>query len=390
MKKKLAILGRGTAGAFALAHFSKFTNCEIEVYHDPAVPQQAVGEGSTLIVPTNLFTTVGFTYDQLSRVDGSFKMGVHKTGWAGHDFTHVFRPPTVAMHFNAIKLQDYIFQTLAGRYCMIESGVTDYAAIDADYVMDCSGKPANYTDFNLLETVPVNSVHVTQCYWDAPRFQYTLALARPWGWVFGIPLQNRCSIGYMYNNTICSIDDVKADVQAVFQEYNLTPSTDTNSFSFRNYYRKKNFSDRVARNGNASFFLEPMEATSIAAMIQINRYAWDLWFGTHYTDFSNDLYTKMITQVENMIMLHYCAGSRFDTEFWDFAQARADRHIKSSLKQDSEFVAAINQSMLPIDQHDPLREYGTWPSYSFKQNLEGMALYPRLRKMSKLVDRPVK
>ena len=59
----------------------------------------------------------------------------------------------------------------------------------------------------------------------------------------GIPLQNRCSIGYMYNNKINSLEEVKEDVKNIFEEFNLQPSETTNAFSFKNYYRNTNFED---------------------------------------------------------------------------------------------------------------------------------------------------
>jgi hypothetical protein len=94
-----------------------------------------------------------------------------------------------------------------------------------------------------------------------------------YGWVFGIPLQNRISIGYLYNSDINSIEDIKKDIQNVFDEYHLTPSEKTQNFSFNSFYRKNNFSSKVIYNGNASFFLEPLEATSTGLSTYIYRMA---------------------------------------------------------------------------------------------------------------------
>jgi tryptophan halogenase len=382
MTKKIAILGRGTAGMLALTHFHRWAkNCEIELYYDPAIAPQAVGEGSTLDFPRALYENIGFRHADLPHVDGSFKGGIWKTGWSdGLEYMHSFPPPGVGYHFNAVKLQSYIKDRLKDQIKIIEHSTTA-EQVDADFVMDCSGKPASYEDFVLTESIPVNSVHVTPCYWDHARFQHTLTLARPYGWVFGIPLQNRCSIGYLYNNTINTLEEVKEDVKEVFSEYGLTPSTDYNTFSFKNYYRKQNFSDRVAYNGNASFFLEPLEATSISLMDTILRMASDNWAGVVSTDQVNQDYINSVQEIETMIMLHYFAGSKFNTPFWEFAQERGSKIITRA-KQNPKFNEYVNDSKQ--DMNILLKiggNFGTWGKQSFKQNLENLNLYEKIDRL---------
>lgn len=378
-KKKIAILGCGTAGMLALTHFHRWSkNCEIELYYNPTIAPQSVGEGSTLDFPRALYENIGFRHVDLEHVDGSFKGGIWKTGWSdGVEYMHNFPPPGVGYHFNAVKLQNYIKDRLKDKIKIIEQSTTA-EQIDADFVMDCSGKPASYEDFVLTESIPVNSVHVTPCYWDHARFQYTLTLARPYGWVFGIPLQNRCSIGYLYNNAINTLEEVKEDVLQVFADYNLTPSTDHNTFEFKNYYRKKNFTGRIVYNGNASFFLEPLEATSIALMNRILKMSYDNWFNNTSLDLLNDDYNIFLKEIETVIMLHYFAGSVFKTQFWELARARAEK-IVARAKTDNRFNEFVEQSK--IDSHTLLRadgSYGTWGKLSFKQNLENLNLYEKI------------
>ena len=383
MKKRIAIIGRGTAGALALTHFYRWapSNCEVEIYYDPAIKPQTVGEGSTLDIPRSLYTNIGFNHPELKHVDGSFKAGIWKTGWGdGTEYMHHFSPPSVAYHFNAVKLQEYILNLLKDKVKIVEEHTTA-STVDADYVMDCSGKPEFYEDFNLTESIPVNAVHVTQCYWDHAKFQYTLTLARPYGWVFGIPLQNRCSIGYMYNSNINTLEEVKQDVLQVFADYNLTPSTDHNTFGFKNYYRKQNFTDRIVYNGNASFFLEPLEATSLGLMNKICRMSYDGWFNNINNDELNNNYTEFLKEIETMIMLHYFSGSIFKTPFWEFAQARGAKIIAQA-KHNSKFNQFVEHSKLDLSTLMKPGftgcDYGTWGKPSFKQNLENLKLYEKI------------
>jgi tryptophan halogenase len=384
MKKKIAIIGRGTAGVLATAHFSRWaSDCEVELYYDENIKPQPVGEGSTLEFPVSLAQTLGFTYNDLHNVDGTFKSGIKKTGWgSGINFVHDFDAPNVSYHFNAGKLQNYIVDKLKDTVKVINKNVT-HDTVDADFVLDCSGKPQDYSDSIMSEYIAVNAVHVTQCYWDMPKFNYTLALARPYGWVFGIPLQNRCSIGYMYNHNINTLEEVKEDVKNVFAEYNLTPSQDTNSFHFKNYYKKNNFAGRVAFNGNASFFLEPLEATSIGFMEFICRNAFDVWFQGKDVGMANTGYLDYVQSTENMIMLHYYAGSVYDTPFWDYAKLRGANNIEQAIKNKPAFTQIIEASK--IDFRDTLRipgTYGQWSTSSYKKNLTGLNLYNKLKELT--------
>ncbi len=380
--QKISIIGRGTAGCISAAHFLYHTDCYVDFYYDNNIKPQAVGEGSTLVLPTRLHQIINFQHQDLSIIDGSFKYGIKKTGWgAGNEFTHNFAPPGVGYHFNAIKLQEHILKTISRnpRLRIIENHI-DHKDIDSEYILDCAGKPNSYNDYTMSESIPVNSVYVTQCYWDYAKFQYTLTLARPYGWVFGIPLQNRCSIGYLYNNNINSLDEIKEDVKHIFEDYKLTPSDHTNSFSFQNYYKKNNFDGRAAYNGNSSFFLEPLEATSISFMDNINRLAYDVWFNKLDQTVANQYYNKHITEIENVIMLHYFAGSQFDTNFWKFAKSKGETNMKQAMNN-KKFIEMIDFSKLNNSKLASNEDFGTWHLNSFYQNLHNLGLYDKFAQL---------
>jgi tryptophan halogenase len=382
--QKISIIGRGTAGCISAAHFLYHTDCYIDFYYDNNIKPQAVGEGSTLILPTRLHQTINFRHEDLSLIDGSFKYGIKKTGWGlGTEFTHNFAPPGVGYHFNAIKLQEFILKQISSnpRIRIIDDHV-DHNKIDSEYILDCAGKPNNYDGYTMAESIPVNSVYVTQCYWDYAKFQHTLTLARPHGWVFGIPLQNRCSIGYLYNSNINSLDDIKADVKHIFEDYKLTPSENTNSFSFQNYYKNTNFSGRTAYNGNSSFFLEPLEATSISFMDTVNRLAYDVWFNGLDQNLANQYYNKHITEIENVIMLHYFSGSQFNTEFWKFAKSKGESNMKHAMNN-KKFTEMIDASKLNNPKLASVEDYGTWHLNSFCQNLHNLGLYDKFAQLRK-------
>lgn len=384
---KISVIGKGTAGCMTAAYFAKLQGTSIDWYFDPKIKTQAVGEGSNLTLPIRLKEAFNFSTRDHSKIDGTVKTGIYKEDWGktGKPFLHDFPNPTTALHFNAIKLQDYACDRLKDHVNIIEKNVKA-EDLDSDYIIDCSGKPSTYEDYNMSSYIPVNSVYVTQCYWDFPKFNYTLTIARPYGWVFGIPLSNRCSIGYMYNSDITTLEEVMLDVQNIFDKYGLEPSKDTNAFSFHNYKRKNNFLDNVAYNGNASFFLEPLEATSFSTVDNINCIAREL---LHTKDFklAERKYNAVLDANENIIMLHYSVGSSFNTPFWDYAEERGRKCLEQA---DESFKFMLENSHMPtglqsyedafLHSHlvnkTPEIEalYSAWWQGSFAQNKIGLGL----------------
>ena len=150
MKKRIAIIGKGTAGSQSIIHYLKhMQDYEIHWYFDESIPSQAVGEGSVLHLPRNLFYNLNFSYLDLDKIDATLKVGVYKSGWGktGKPFLHDFPPPSVGLHFNAVALQNFIYEKIKD-IVVIHNKNVNASDIDADYIMDCSGKPSSYEEFN--------------------------------------------------------------------------------------------------------------------------------------------------------------------------------------------------------------------------------------------------
>ena len=191
--------------------------------------------------------------------------------------------------------------------------------------------------------------------------------------MFGIPLQNRCSIGYLYNDKINNLDEVKEDVKNIFNDFNLTASTDTRDFPFKNYYKKNNFTDRVAYNGNASFFLEPLEANALANVEFICQLTYDILSTNLSPNLANIHYQEKIKEVERELAVHYYAGSKFDTSFWKEAKQKSLQPIKELIK-DPRFINMISGRFSPSIIHD-VYEYAQWGSNIWVLNLKNLGIY---------------
>jgi len=324
--KKAAVIGRGTAGTLAylkLLQLRASTDepLEIEWFYDSRSKPMSVGEGTTPKFPKTLLDVPGLcSGTDMHKLDARPKHGIDYENWGESNFVHPFGIGHHGIHFNASKFQEHIFQNCVDvpGVSLIDANVS-HDDIDSDVIIDSAGTPKSFEDFDISKYIPVNAVYVTQCAWpDGPKGLNTKTIARPWGWVFVIPLSNRCSVGYLYNHEISSLDDVKADVENVFDELGVTPTATTNSLHFNNYVRKKLLDGRVAYAGNSGFFLEPMEATTldcvdIVASCVGRDPLQEAW---------NPSLKATFREIEYFIMLHYAAGSKWNNEFWDFATER--------------------------------------------------------------------
>lgn len=382
--KKLAIVGKGTAGVIAAAHFAKQTDYVIDMYYDPSIKPQSVGEGGNPFLTDFLSQSLGFRRADLPNIDGTLKMGTKKIGWGSNNILdHIFSlPMRPAYHFNSARLQDYIIEQLGPRINLIpENAKID--TLDADYILDCSGKPKSFDEFHLLnernDSIVVNSACVVQCKKSEMIIngQLTLAIARPHGWVFVIPLTNRTSIGYMHNTNISSKEEILKDIAVVIKELKLEPY-EAFTLNFNSYYRKQNFTDRIARNGNSSFFLEPIEATSIWTMVYVHHLTQDLWSGQRSVDECNEKYSTFLQQIESMLMFHYFAGSKFDSPFWKFAREQGRNNMRKIMK-DPAYIHMLNESKLYDGVNvDENHQYGIWTPRSWSQHLREWDLWDKI------------
>ncbi len=385
--KKLAIIGKGTAGCLAAGEFRNSSRVEIDWYFNPQKPAQAVGEGSVIGFPDMLRKKLDWFYDDLKEIDGTFKHGIRKVNWGGNgDFFHPFPLSSCGLHFNANKLQEKIINKLSSKVNFIEKSVINHSEIDADYIIDCSGKPDSYEDYNQAKSIPLNAAYVVQGYWDNPTFDYTLTMARPYGWVFGIPLTNRCSVGYLYNSNINSEEEVKEDIKEVFKFLKIKSSNTTNSLKFNNYYRKQNFTERVAYNGNSSFFLEPLEATSIGVMQDINFLATEHRFNNLGLNEINGFYNNKLKEIEFMISLHYLAGSQFKTDFWEYAQGIAEENFHNNISDNwKEIYNKVKEYKKVNIKHqldsDFNLNHAQWSVESYNFNITGLNLFNKIDKL---------
>ena len=137
--------------------------------------------------------------------------------------------------------------------------------------MDARGAPElPHKDYKEFEYNICNAALVAQCPTDYTLHNYTLANAMPHGWIFGIPLKNRITYGYIHNKDITDKSIIEDELKEFINEKGLKHRP-MNFINFRSYRRKINWPDhRTAYIGNASYFCEPLEATAIELQCKID------------------------------------------------------------------------------------------------------------------------
>lgn len=381
-RKKLAIVGRGTAGCLSFLHYNHFNGIEhdvdIEWVYDSNIPTTPVGEGTDMRIPIQLAEKARFDTNCLNSIGGTIKVGIQKEDWGGKgSFMNPFPIGSTGIHMDAGELQKWVFNKFGSKVKTTNMNVSSPDDVDADYVMMATGTPKEFPEdeFYTSEYIPVNAAYVTQCEWPTgfPTFTATLAVARPWGWVFGIPLQHRCSIGYVFNKDISDIKIIKEDVQNVFERYNLVPTEKTNTIHFRNYYRKTPIDERVSHNGNACFFLEPLEATSLSSAYNIDTLTWHHWFGNFSAADVNGEFCNKMTQIEAIICTHYMSGSKYRNAFWDMAQEKG-RLKMEQIYQYPQYKDFLKACIVDPYEVDRALEFGTWDRGIWHINAHGLGV----------------
>ena len=345
--KKIAVVGLGTSGVQSLAHFLSYLNNEWEVVSisDPSIPIFGIGESTFPSFVNAISSGTNFCmYDELvgGILDTTVKYGTMYEKWRNKNFINPLIGSSVAIHIDTFKLKDWAIKEFSEKwgkkFKVIEGTVKEIKTVqdkaivvmddlsyEFDYVMNCSGKPKNFSDYDMLNST-TNSclVHNIQ---NGSNFLHTKHVATPDGWMFVIPLKSRTSYGYLYNSDITDKETAKKNFS---KEINVPiDSLDNIEFSFKSYIAKKVIDGRVIKNGNNALFLEPMFANSLFLYDGINKLLMDEI--NKKPDLNiNDQFYKNVKAVSDMIYYMYHGGSLHKTPFWDWIVKESEMALNKS------------------------------------------------------------
>ena len=365
--RKIAVVGRGTAGSLAAASVThRLSGRDHELHHiyDSRIPVIGVGEGSWPSLVQELRQLTNLPHETVQqRLRGTRKYGVAFEGWGRckRDFTHYFTPQQVsyAYHLSADLMGELLHDATRARH--IDAKVLDIARVEGgaqvefeglaperyDLVFDARGFPGElHPDRHIdISFIPTNTAVIRRCpaivtgEREGPVLQhtYTRAVARPHGWVFVIPLAVHTSFGYVFNRDVSSLAEVESDFDAFLETDGVSEFEQRAVIAFPNYVHRQIYDGAVARIGNAAAFMEPLEATAIvSAQLQIGMVL-HMRLNRSTENLARDAPVVNRFLISNMLRYglfvgwHYSCGSRYESAFWRHARDHAwPRHRKAA------------------------------------------------------------
>lgn len=333
---KIAILGAGSAGILTTGCILKdFKNrgidCDVTHIFDPNIPILGVGESTTSEVTFAIGQAFDFIFaTEAEELNSTTKYGTHYINWREHDIIFPFQTGYHAVHFDArdfAKMGLDRLKKLYPNYTLLEQNWKDEQADDYDYVIDCRGRPEDFTDYKECDLI-LNSALV----YDDPEpsdFGFTRHVAHKYGWMFVIPLQHRTSHGLLYNDKFASRLEAEEELMRITAA-TKDDRENFRTFSIKPYYCKKTVNGKMLKNGNRAVFFEPMSANSLYMATKNTQILSDYMRGEITQDEANELCILNYRAVEDLINLIYHGGSIYENKFWDWAKDRATNNLKET------------------------------------------------------------
>ena len=413
--RKIAVVGRGTAGSLAAASVVRMhPDKDFELHHiyDSRIPVIGVGEGSWPSLVQELQQLTNLTHEEVQqRLKGTRKYGVAFEGWGrrGRDFTHYFTPQQVSYgyHLSADLMAELLHESTSashidakvGKISRVEGGaeveLEGQAPERYDLVFDARGFPRElHSDQHIdISFIPTNTAIIRRCPATISEVRggpilehtYTRAVARPHGWIFVIPLTVHTSYGYIFNQELSNLDEVEADFDTFLETDGVAEFEQRAVIPFPNFVHRQLYDGAVARIGNAAAFMEPLEATAIvSAQLQIGmvlnmRLNRSIEHLERDAPVVNRFLVKSMLSYGLFVGWHYSCGSKFDSSFWRYARDHAWPEHRNAADSDvvgcdalprfDEMIKLMNQPV--IDKADWTRMCAV-PLTSYAQVSQGL------------------
>jgi tryptophan halogenase len=160
-----------------------------------------------------------------------------------------------------------------------------------------------------------------------PIKPYTTAETMNAGWCWQIEHEFRINRGYVYSSSFISDNDAEAELRA------KNPKVEnTRVIPFRSGRHEHFWLKNVVGIGNAAAFVEPLEATNLAAVCRQCQALADTLVDcdrvpNRSTVFNfNRLQARGYDSVRDFLAVHYRFNRRLDTRFWRECQEKVELH----------------------------------------------------------------
>ena len=373
---KITVVGAGNAGCATALYYSYYTavdkvpNVEIELVYDDQIPAEKVGQGTFPDMPELLWYALGCDWYN-NPIQCTIKKGFLYENWGkkNHKFFHAFPFGKSGIHHDTSLFQKSILES--GLFKVRNERVTNLDDIDADFIFDCRGKPAELNEEYEELVNPLNCCLLGTSHERQPNENWTRAVATPDGWCFVIPNTiETTSFGYLFNEEYTTREEAASNLLDLF-------GIESNEFlTFNKYVAKEPIQGRVILNGNKLFFLEPLEGTALSIYLGMaaRTYKWLILKESHPKQISQDT-LKLIHECEKFILWHYTGGSKYESKFWSYATKLAK--TLPCKRFDEVLDITLNNNELDIRSLVGCQiQYGSWCRDSIKNWWDNAIVFP--------------
>ena len=161
---------------------------------------------------------------------------------------------------------------------------------------------------------------------DEPILPFTTAETMDSGWAWRIDHEEIINRGYVYCSAFITDDEACAE----FLRKNPRIKREPRIVKFRSGRYRRMCVDNVVAIGNASGFVEPLEATALMVIcsqceaLTTALHHSGMEFGPSMRDFLNSHLSVMWDNVRDFLAFHYKFNTRLSTPFWKHAQEDTD------------------------------------------------------------------
>lgn len=207
----------------------------------------------------------------------------------------------------------------------LESG----GELTGDVFVDCSGFRSlllretmgeKFVPFS--DTLFADSAVVGSWRRDTPIVPYTKANTMEHGWCWNIEFTEHITRGYVFSSAFCSDDEAMRELK----EKNPKLGDDLRVIRFPSGRYENFWVGNVIGIGNASGFVEPLEATALQLIVEQLRFVTKALQDSDgdppraMREFENHRYRARWDDVRDFLALHYRFNHHSDSEFWRHAR----------------------------------------------------------------------
>lgn len=297
-----------------------------------------------------------------------------------------------AIHLDTLKFSKYLRHIMSDKVTFVDDLLVDFkvegefiqelifeksGSVTADFYVDCSGfkslliKKLSKEWVDISNILPLDSAIPQQVPVGNREIKSnTLAEATKNGWIWQIPVGKRYGTGYLYSSKFTSDEEAREDYDRWLRENHNVGLESSRIIRYSPGYFRDFCVGNCAAIGLSSGFIEPLEATGIAIIVeQVNSLVHsgvlmnNLEFDRKNINQRNrDLYESVV----DFVSFHYITG-RTDSDFWIYMKdhkSKFAQELEQKCRED--FISERHTNKL------------LWSIDSYIQVAQGLKLFNRL------------